>query len=102
MITDKIILADSDSFIELIRTEVERAVEASFTAFESRQDPTPPERFSQRQISQRRKVSEPTLIKWRKEGKLDFDEINGRIFYTDEQVNEAFQRSKRSQWEADQ
>lgn len=95
MITDKFILAAESDLRTLIRDEVERAVEGSFNAFEKLHDPAPNERFSQRKISQRHGISEPTLIKWRKEGKVDFQEVNGRIYYTDRNIEEAFQRSKR-------
>lgn len=50
-------------------------------------------RFSQRQASHRYGISEVTLIKWRKQGKLHADVVNGRVFYTEADMEKAFTKS---------
>ncbi|MFO7923684.1 MAG: helix-turn-helix domain-containing protein [Bacteroidales bacterium] len=89
----KYLLTDEPSLRSLIRSEVERAIEASFQAHTPQNEPV--QRFSQRQAARRYGISEPTLIKWRKQGKLHGDIVNGRIFYTAKEMERVFRESEK-------
>jgi hypothetical protein len=87
------LIIETDKISEMLRPIIDEAINQAFQNRE--QNTAPPQRFTQRAMAKRYRITEPTLIKWRKEGTLEFEEINGRIYYKDEHLNKAFEAKGR-------
>lgn len=86
----EIIVTTETKIAEMLKQNTPLIVAALMEAIKGI-DPAPAARYSQRQIAKRWNITEPTLIKWRRDGLIEYEQINGRVYYTDDFVTKAFE-----------